>query len=160
MKETNQLDIYRKSWIIPGYSVKIDSKTKEEIDWINQTIKDFDMRKPALAEIKTSAQEKNISIEKLKLYMGYLTQQNLVVHYKNEFIHRDVIDRMMKQILTFLQSNSEGYYLAEIREITGMSKKLAPIMMEYFEEEGFVTISDYNRNSFNSKITDKGKGAI
>ncbi len=160
MKQDNQLETFENSWIIPGYKAVIDSKTKMEIDWLNQTIKSFDMRKPTFVEIKNLAQEKKISIEKLKLYIGYLTQKKFLVHFKNELIHRDVIDRMIKKVLTFLQSNNEGYYLAEIREITGMSKKLAPIMMEYFEEEGFVTISDYNRNSFNAKITAKGKKEI
>jgi len=160
MKAEKLLDVYKNTWIIPGHQATIDNKTQAEIEALNQFIKDFDMRLPTMAEIKTWAQDRRITVESLKLYISYLTNRKSLVHYKNELIHREIVDGLKKKILHFLNTSDDGFYIAEIREITGLTKKLAPFILEYFKDEGWIITSDYNKNSFNSKLTAKGRSEM
>jgi len=111
-------------------------------------------------DINTDAQEKGISIERLKLYYKYLMIEGTFIHYKEDYLHVHNVDDMRQKALSFIQTSKEGFYIKEIRDEIGLTKKLAPIILELFKDEGLIITSDYSKGSFNSVITDKGKQMI
>jgi len=157
MEDAQQIKMYQNTWILPDYKVNVDDQTKENIQWLEKMILDYQLQKPSFSELKKAAHERRISMDKLKLYISYLTHKGLLFHHKDEFLHTQVLNRLRKEVLQFLDADDEGFYLAEVREATGLTKKLAPLMMSILEEEGLITTIDHNKNSFNSKITEKGK---
>ena len=82
------------------------------------------------------------------------------IHYKDDYLHIENVDNIRQKALSFIQSSEDGYYIKEIRDEIGLTKKLAPIILELYKDEGMIITSDYSKGSFNSKITEKGKNAL
>ncbi|OYT15017.1 MAG: hypothetical protein B7C24_15205, partial [Bacteroidetes bacterium 4572_77] len=161
MKMQNKLDLQENTWVLKEHKATIDAKTEEEINNLAQFIKAYDVRVPVSADISSWAKEHKIDQEKLRLYYRYLNQQNLLIHYKNETIHKEVFKQLKKQVLDFLYTNMEnGFYIGEIREATGLSKKMAPLLLSWLEENKYLITSDYNKHNFNSKLLEKGQKEV
>lgn len=160
LNSDGKIKAYHNTWALSHHLVEIDAKTKQDLDWLEFTIKEYGMKKPVYKDINTDAQEKKISIERLKLYYKYLMIEGVFIHYKEDYLHIQNVDEIRQKVLSFLQSNDEGYYIKEIRDETGLTKKLAPIILELYKDEGLITTSDYSKGSFNSVITEKGKNTL
>ena len=160
LKNDNKVKAHKNSWALINHQVEINAKTKQEIDWLEKTILDYEMKKPVYKDITIDAADKGISIERLKLYYKYLLIGGKFIHYKDDYLHIENVNSIRQKALSFIQSNNDGYYIKEIRDEIGLTKKLAPIILELFKDEGLITTSDYSKGSFNSKITVKGENAL
>jgi len=157
MQEDGIIKAYKNSWTAKDYQVHITDKTKSDIQWLENYIKEYKFKKPVYKDVLNDAQEKNIGADRLKLYYKYLMIENIFVHYQEDYLHIENVENMRQKVLQTLVKYEDGLYIKEIRDETAITKKLAPIILEMFKEEGLITISDVTRVSFKSQITEKGK---
>lgn len=156
MKRLGKLVSFRNTWALSSHRVKLDQQTEEEINWLEKTIKNYGNQKPIIVDIIEASKRRKISSEKYKLYINYLTQNDLLTHFKNEYIHSHVLAECKDKLLGFLNSQDSGVYLQQIKEATPFSKKMMGFLIEICEAEKLVVCSDHNKDNFKTTITPKG----
>lgn len=129
LKSEQLIDNYKNTWIIKGYNNEIDNKILEEINWLESEFLNYDVQKPALSEIEERAIIKKISKDKIKKYLHYLTGKNKLISYNNEFVHEKIVKKIQSILLNELSNNLNGIEINNFRQITGVSKRLAPILI-------------------------------
>ena len=157
MQEEGSIKAYKNTWTIIDHQVNITDNTKKDIQWLEDYLKAYGLKKPVYKDILTDAQEKGITADKIKLYYKYLMIKGLLIHYQEDYLHKENVDMMRKSILKTLVKHEDGLYIKEIRDETNITKKMGPIILEMFKDEGLLTISDVSRIGFKSTITEKGK---
>lgn len=151
---------YKNTWALFNHQAKMDDKTKANIDWLEGLIKSYGDQKPAYKDILEAVKNRKIKQDQYKIYIGYLSKQGLLIHYKNEYVHSSVIDENRRSILQFLNKKEEGVFTQELREASPLSKKMIPFVIGLLEAEKVIITSDYNKNNYLTKITDKGRGLL
>lgn len=126
------------TWIIKGESNIIDKKTSEEIDWLETEFLKSGVQKPAWAEIEERAFAKKIAKDKLKKYLHYLTGKNKLVLLSNEYVHSEIVLKFKSCLLSELTKNENGIEISEFRQSTGVSKRLAPILISIYESQKII----------------------
>ncbi|MCK5774835.1 MAG: selenocysteine-specific translation elongation factor [Bacteroidales bacterium] len=157
MKDDGVVKAYKNTWTANDHQVNITDNTKKDIQWLEDYIKDYGFKKPVYKDILNDAEEKGISADRLKLYFKFLMIEDVFIHYQEDYLHKENVDVMRKNILKTLVKHEDGLSVKEIRDETNITKKMGPIILELFKEEGFLTISDVSRIGFKSTITQKGK---
>ncbi len=157
MELEQQIIKYKGAWLLNSFKIEIDKKTEEEINKLEQRILNFDTQKPAFGELKDWAMEQKISSDKLKLYINYLTEKNRLTYIDSHFVHVENIKKFRVAILTKLKTSENGFFFGELREATGLTKKLIPILLGLFENEGLLIISTPEENRVKVNITEKGR---
>lgn len=160
MKEQGKIKPYQNTWALMDHQEKMDTKTRENIDWLESTIKAYGQQKPAYNDILDAVKQRKIKPDAYKIYLSYLSKHGLLSHYKNEYVHSSVVNKSRNVLLKFLSNKEEGSYLQEIRELTNLSKKMLPFVMGIFEAEKIISTSEHNKNNYLSKITAKGKALV
>jgi selenocysteine-specific elongation factor len=127
------------SWVLKGYNQSIDSKTAEEINWLENEFLNYDIQKPALSEIEERAFSKKITKDKIKKYLHYLTGQNKLILFKNDYVHFEIAKKYKSFLLNELKTNENGIEISEFRQKTGVSKRLAPILIALYESQKTIT---------------------
>jgi len=72
-------------------------------------------------------------------------------------VHVENIKKFRVAILTKLKTSENGFFFGELREATGLTKKLIPILLGLFENEGLLIISTSEENRVKVNITEKGR---
>ena len=157
MNSENEITSYKNTWRAVDFKVDLDEKIKTEIQWVEEEILGFDTQKPVFSELKETAAEKKIPIDKLKLYISYLTEKKKLTYLDGDFIHTDVVTKYRIALLNKLKSSPEGFFYGELREETGLTKKLIPILLRIYSNEGLLLISEPKENKIRVKITEKGE---
>jgi len=147
---------HNNTWILPNHKPVIDKNTEQEINWLENIIKDFDMQKPVQSEIEQLAKEKNIPKERIKLFLKYLYQNDKIYMHEADFFHKSVVDKSRDLAIAGLSKMPDGAFLGEFRKIINGTKKICPIFARLFESEGIVTVTPVETD-LKIKITDKGK---
>ncbi|MEZ5082959.1 MAG: selenocysteine-specific translation elongation factor [Bacteroidales bacterium] len=141
-----------KSWALAEHQVKIDPRTQEQLQWLENTIRKVGMDKPILADIEKLAHDQKINKEKLKTMIRYLGNQDNLIFYEGEFIHRSVVDTCRKKLLEKVSKKEDGINEKEFRELIDGTKKLIQMLVGIFISEGIVS-----KKTFYIHITDLGK---
>ena len=148
----NIIKRYNNSWLIETFNVEIDEQTKAEIEWLEETIKAYANLKPVDADIKAKALENNINANKYKLYFKYLNIHKKIVYYKNDYAHSLIVKRYKQQLLDLLNTSEKGMLYGEIREVTGLSKKLMPFIVGLLLDEKKLRTEDCGGNKVKIKV--------
>jgi selenocysteine-specific elongation factor len=142
----------RNTWALKTHKGFLDDKTKEQLNWLSETIRNVGLEKPNPSEISTSAHAKNINKEKLKMMLKYLGDKGTVVFHEGEYIHSEIVDVCRKKLLQRIESKPDGINEKDFRELIGGTRKLIQLLLGIFTEEGTVI-----KPTFYIMITDKGK---
>ncbi len=146
----------KNTWIIAGHKAETDKNSEENIIWLENIIKEYDMQKPVYADIEKAAAERKITKDKLKTYLFFLKTNNKLCFYKNEYIHKSVADKCKHILLKELDASPNGLNNSEIRKSLNSSKKLTPFLISFFESEGLITTKQ-TEIYIVAEITEKGK---
>ena len=157
MQANGLIKAYKNTWTAQTHQVDITDHTRKDIQWLEDYIREYKFKKPVYKDVLNDAQERGIGAERLKLYYKYLMIEDVFIHYQEDYLHKENVEEMRQKVLQTLAKYEDGLYIKEIRDETAITKKLAPIILEMFKEEGLITISDVTRVSFKSQITEKGK---
>jgi len=157
MQADGLIKAYKNTWTAQTHQVDITDHTRKDVQWLEDYIREYKFKKPVYKDVLNDAQERGIGAERLKLYYKYLMIEDVFIHYQEDYLHKENVEEMRQKVLQTLAKYEDGLYIKEIRDETAITKKLAPIILEMFKEEGLITISDVTRVSFKSQITEKGK---
>ena len=157
LQEQQILNKVESSWVLKSHQVKLNQKTKDEIDWLEQLIKNYEAQKPIYPEIQEKIKARNIPKEKFQQYLHYLAQKKKLTFFKGEYVHTHWVNVYRKKMLTILNEEEAGLYQQPLKAKTALSKKMLPFLCALFESEKLLKTSDYNKDNFKTEMTDLGR---
>jgi len=143
------------SWALVDHSVKIDPKTKEQLDWLEQTLRNYGMENPLESDVEEKALMNKIPKDRLKMLVKYLGRQKKVIFFEGDYLHHSVVDKCRMLLLNDLKNKENGINEKEFRLLIDGTKKIVQTLQGIFLEEGIIS-----KRSFFIDITDKGKELI
>ena len=155
MHEDNMIERIENTWRLVGHSVNPDPKTLKQLSWLEEELKNYQMQKPVMAEIESSAQLNKITKDRLKMLLTFLAETNRVYFHDNNYIHSSVVDKCRKTLLHDLINKESGINEKEFRLLINGTKKMCQLLLDIYEKENIVT-----KKSFFIHITEKGKDLL
>ena len=152
MHEDKVIERTVNTWKLVGHSVKPDPKTLKQLNWLEGELKNYQMQKPVMVEIESSAQLNKITKDRLKMLLAYLTSTNQVYFHNNDYIHSSVVDKCRNSLLHELKNTENGINEKEFRLLINGTKKICQLLLDIYEKETIVV-----KKSFFIHITEKGK---
>jgi len=157
MKSEKLIDAFRNTWIIAGHKAVMDKQTREEIQWLENEILRYDTGKPVLSEIEELAASKNITKQKIKMYLSNLVSEGKVRFFQNDFIHTSVLDHFRLQLLKELSTKETGLEIEEFKEIIGGTKRFRALLADIYEAEKIIAVQRGADVETRIMITQNGK---
>ncbi|MEZ5148548.1 MAG: hypothetical protein R2759_16125 [Bacteroidales bacterium] len=143
------------TWALKDHEVKIDPKTQNQLNWLEQTILNVGMDKPMSSEIEEKAHQEKINKDRLKMMLKFLRKEGKLVFFEGEYIHSEIVNRSRKILLEKIVTKADGINEKEFREMIDGTKKLVQMLLGIFLEEGSVI-----KPTFYILITEKGKNML
>ena len=143
------------TWALKDHEVKIDPKTQNQLNWLEQTILNVGMDKPMSSEIEEKAHQEKINKDRLKMMLKFLRKEGKLVFFEGEYIHSEIVNRSRKILLEKIVTKADGINEKEFREMIEGTKKLVQMLLGIFLEEGSVI-----KPTFYILITEKGKNML
>ncbi len=140
------------SFALSDHTVTIDNKTQEQLDWLESVLEETGIDLPDFEKIENMALHRKIKKERLKMLLKYLARQNKLVFYQGEYLHKNVVDRSRKILLSDLKNKELGINEKEFRLLLNTTKKFIQVILGILIEEGTVY-----KKTFYILLTDKGK---
>ena len=134
----NIIDLQNNTWVLKGKNPTIDNKTLDDIHWLENEFLKFDFQKPDFKAIEEKATIKKISRDKLKKYLNYLTGKNKLISYNNEYFHSEIAKKIKTNLIEELSQNTDGMDMDDFRQKFGVSKRLIPLLISYFESQKLI----------------------
>lgn len=157
LQQTKELDKYKNTWIIAGHKPQFDAKTKEEILWLEQEIKNYSDGVPVHSEIEEKALLKGIPKQKIRLYIAFLSGEGKIRFSGGDYIWSEYLDQFRVNVLTALNKSENGIGIPEYKEIINGTKRLRAFLGEIFENEKVVRFIHGSDSETRIVITPKGK---
>lgn len=140
------------SWALSSHTVKLDPKTREQLDWLEKAIKSYGMENPMESEIEERALAIKINKDRLKMLLKYLSRQKIIIYYEGEYLHHSVVDKCRRMLLNELKVKDKGINEKEFRLLIDGTKKIVQTLQGIFLAEGIIS-----KRSFFIDITEKGR---
>jgi hypothetical protein len=143
------------TWALKDHEVKIDPKTREQLNWVEQAILQVGMDKPIENDIASLAVSRKINKDRLKMFLKYLGRKNILIFHEGEFLHASVVDKCRELLLTDLKNKERGINEKEFRLLINGTKKLVQLALSFFIAEGIVY-----KQTFYIMLTEKGRAMV
>ena len=140
------------TWALSGHTVKVDSKTREKLDWLEETIKNCGKQKPVNEDIQSLALSRNINKNELKMMIKYLGKEEKLYFFGKDYLHFSIVDRCRNILLNELINKNDGINEKEFRVLIDGTKKISQVLTGIFLKEEIIT-----KKTFYLLITGKGK---
>lgn len=154
LKEGELKDVGQSLSLI-GHQVRLDSKTKEQLKWLENEIKKYHRNTPLVSEIEKLAKSKNISKDQLKMRLQYLVRTRKIYFSEGEYIHTEHVQDVKKILLSELIRRGQGINEKDFRLLIDSSKNFVKAVIRIFLSLGYVAQDTYYVN-----ITEEGKNQI
>jgi len=155
MVQNNQLKRVGETYALEDHTVKIDPKTKEQLQWLEFLIADFGLEKPSLNELESIANHNKINKGKLKMLLNHLAQEGKIYFNGEDFFHHHTLNAVRTKLLQTLMTKPRGINEKEFRLLIGTTKKTVQLLIPIFVEEGVI-----EKRTFFLFITGKGKALM
>jgi selenocysteine-specific elongation factor len=86
----------------------------------------------------------------LRLILQQLVKKDEIIHYQNSYLHKRVVMQAQAKLTGFLREHERGISLAEYRDLLSTNRKMASLLLEYFDKKG-ITIRRDNTRQFTSQ---------
>ncbi|MBI9038883.1 MAG: selenocysteine-specific translation elongation factor [Bacteroidales bacterium] len=143
------------TWALKDHSITIDQKMFEQLEWLENEIKRFEKELPLNSEIEQNAKAKNISKDRLKMMLKYLTKTRKLYFFEGDYIHSKIVDLDRIILLKELNIKERGINEKDFRLLLKCTKKVCQTLLGIFLNEGFVS-----KETFYIHITEKGRNEI
>jgi selenocysteine-specific elongation factor len=158
IRKANQNNLIKRvanTWALIDHAVKIDQKTQDQLQWIEDYIKGCGMNKPLFEELQEAALDQRIPKDKIRKMISWLAGKQKIVVHEADFLHKDNLDKCRTIILNDLVHRERGINEKDFREMLGCSKKMTQLLLGIFLEEGIIS-----KRSFFIDITEKGRALV
>ena len=155
LEKENLIKKVGKTWALKEHSVEIEDKTVQQLNWLENILKNYDKQTPLMKEVESQAFSKKINKENLRMLLKYLVNNGKISIAEGEYIHSDIVNEVRKILLPVLNQKERGINEKEFRLLFNSTKNFVKTMIRIFVEEGIITKSE-----FYIHITERGKEAI
>ncbi|GAB4318767.1 MAG: selenocysteine-specific translation elongation factor [Bacteroidales bacterium] len=152
MERSGRLERWKDTYRLPGHRVTIDNNTREQLQLVEHWMEEAGNEKPNIAAIEAKAHEKRINKARLKMLLRYLVQEGRIFSVEGEYVHKKIADRCCRLLLEKIAVKEDGINEKEFREMAGITKKLAQVLLKLWIQEGLIT-----KPTFYILITQKGR---
>lgn len=159
IEKSGQIEKFKNTWIIKGHKPVIDAKTKEEIDWLEKEVLNYDLVKPVLSELEEKAILLKIQKNKLKMYLTCLSREGKIYFWQNEFIHVDIVNKFRNILLDELVKKEGVVDMNEFKTKINATKRFVAVLMGMYENEKIITIQGTDTVQ-KVAITELGKSTL
>jgi len=140
------------TWAMSNHTVTIDKKTQNELDWLEKIFKNSGMDLPVANKIQEAAYAHKISKDRLKMFLKYLSYNQILVYHEGDFVHQTIVDEVRKKLLKKISIQEKGINEKEFRELIHGTRKFVQVMLGLLLNERIIT-----KPTFYILITDKGR---
>jgi selenocysteine-specific elongation factor len=138
MKSGHLIETHQNTWIIAGHHPLIDKKIQSEIDWLEETVLAYKDEKPVQTEIEKLASEKNISKQKVKMYLSLLAGKGKIRIYNNDCVHTQILEEYRTILLKYLTGKPDGISIQDYKSVLGGTKPFRALLGDIFESEKII----------------------
>lgn len=157
MRDDGLVEEVQGTWIVKAHKPRLDQKTMDEINRLENEILSYGDEKPVLSEIEQRAEENRIPKAKVKQYLSYLASEGKIVFHHNDFIHNVVTDRIRPLLLKKLYDSDGAIPYSEYKELVGGTKRFRSLLLDIFEAEKIVTLQKGTETDSKLLLTQHGK---
>ncbi len=126
------------NWRLPNMRAEISDRERRNIEKIEQIIEGYQFTPFDINTLFDSAESVGIAQRDCKHIFTYLNELKRVSKVGNEYLSASKLNSARKQLLEYLDSNPEGIKTAEYRDLVGVNRKVAVILLEHFDSEKIV----------------------
>lgn len=123
------------TWALSKHSVIIGDEIKKKLSWLEQLFLDYDLQLPIVKDIDQAYKTKKISRDESKMFLKYLSNQNRLVKYQDDYIHYAIFEKIKTLTLNELKAKPGGINLSEFRQLTACTKKIIPVLAGLLVQE-------------------------
>jgi selenocysteine-specific elongation factor len=140
------------TWALERHRVTLDSKTQENLLWLEEVIRNYGMQAPVNEDIEALALARNIGKGKVKMMIAYLARQSRLILTGSDYLHASVVDVCRTKLLKTLATKEKGINEKEFRELIGGTRKITQLLISIFLSEEIIA-----KRTFYLLITEKGR---
>ena len=141
-----------KSLSLSSHEVTLDTKTQEQLNWLENEIKKVGRHTPLLPDIEKLALAKNISKDQLKMRLQFLVKTGKICFTEGDYIHDDHVKEVMPILLSELVKRGQGINEKDFRLLIDSSKNFVKAVTRIYHSLGYVT-----QDKFYIYITEEGE---
>ncbi|HNS29382.1 MAG TPA: selenocysteine-specific translation elongation factor [Tenuifilaceae bacterium] len=157
MRDDGLVEEVQGTWIVKAHKPRLDQKTMDDINRLENEILSYGDEKPVLSEIEQRAEENRIPKAKVKQYLSYLASEGKIVFHHNDFIHSVVIGSFRPLLLKKLCDSDGAISYSEYKELVGGTKRFRSLLLDIFEAEKIVTLQKGTETDSKLILTQHGK---
>ncbi len=136
-----------KTWALYDHSVQLDGEFNRKIQAVLKYLFDCGYNVPLMTGITEAAKDYGISEKELKLILQQLARQEEIINYQNCYLHIQIVNQAKARLINFLKQHEEGISLAEYRDMLNTNRKMASLLLEYFDKK-LITVRHDNVRHF------------
>ncbi|MCD4818539.1 MAG: selenocysteine-specific translation elongation factor [Candidatus Cloacimonetes bacterium] len=137
--ESNTLKEAEGSWILSNHKVILNAEAKKKLEKIENLITKSNLNLIKMSEIFDNFNKDKNTEKQIKMMLEYLERKNRIRKIDVYFISEENYLSVKKKLINYLQSNSqEGIVLKDYRDLIGVNRKVAMLLLDYFEKQKVV----------------------
>jgi selenocysteine-specific elongation factor len=128
------------TWILAGHTVSTDETFLKQIGDIEAYVQ----KNNGLYSLKelTETFQDTIKPSRLKQMLSYLVEQNNLVLFQLQYVHRDTLQKAQELITKYLLDKPEGITIAEFRDAMATNRTTALFLLEWFDKQNVTLRND------------------
>jgi selenocysteine-specific elongation factor len=121
------------TWVLHDFKVVIKEDFQNKIKVIENYLLACGNNVPLITGINETAEDKDISEKELKQILQKLIKDESLVYYQSSYLHITNVNKARAKLISFLKQHVEGISLAQFRDIMNTNRKMASLLLEYFD---------------------------
>ncbi|HHN48166.1 MAG TPA: hypothetical protein ENN08_04430 [Bacteroidales bacterium] len=155
MLQTDKLKMAKTTYALKDHQVRLDRKTEDQMNRVEQMILDSGMMRSSLKELEALTQQIQIRKNQLILLLQHLAAKDRIYLIGADVLHASVVDKARKVLLAKLLVSPRGINEKEFRNLVSATKKGVQLLIAQFAKEGII-----EKQTFYLHITEKGKELV
>ncbi|MCF7918359.1 MAG: selenocysteine-specific translation elongation factor [Candidatus Cloacimonetes bacterium] len=135
-----------KTWVLFEHKVEIKEDFQKKIAAINDFLYKCGYNVPLMSGIIETAEIYAISDKDLKLILQKLVKEEEVIFYQSSYIHIKIVNQARARLISYLKQHEEGISLAQYRTLLDTNRKMASLLLEYFDTRQITARKDNVRH--------------
>ncbi len=154
MEEEGKIKQVKQTWTLVSHDVRLDEKTKAQIENVNTYLKSVGNNFIDLKTIFLNMQKEEMNEKKLNQILSYLADKKEIYLIQMKYIHTDFLNEAKELLIDYLKQNKEGITVAQFRDIFRSNRNTALLLLEFFDGEN-ITMRKGNYRFLKKKIVRK-----
>ncbi len=154
LEEEGKIKQVKQTWTLVSHDVRLDEKTKTQIENVNTYLKSVGNNFIDLSSIFLNIQKEGMNEKKLNQVLSYLIDKKEIYFIQKKYIHTDFLEEAKELLIDYLKQNKEGITVAQFRDMFRSNRSTALLLLEFFDGNNF-TMRKGNYRFLKKKIVRK-----